>query len=181
VTADQAERLARAFHEAGRRPPFQHLAPEWEAMDDGHRERQTRTAQRVLDAGEVAVLDASGEAEAEAARLRAENAELRRDGQVLAGYILGWSQEQRAMFPTPDARIAAADICAHRIRALDAEAPAVISDPQPWCPNGWAATESSPSCNYTGGHYCVRPPDHEGRCRCDCGATTSRKAPEAQP
>ena len=35
----------------------------------------------------------------------------------------------------------------------------MISDPQPWCPNGWAATESSPSCNYTGGHYCVRLPD----------------------
>lgn len=62
---------------------------------------------------------ALGNCEAELDRLRAENAALRRDGAVVAGYILGWTPEQRAMFPSSEARIAAADICAHRLREAD--------------------------------------------------------------
>ncbi len=54
----------------------------------------------------------------------------------------------------------------------------ITIDKTPRCSNGWRGKDGR-SCNYTGGHFCERtPPNHEGRCRCECGATSTRR--EAQ-
>jgi len=43
----------------------------------------------------------------------------------------------------------------------------------PWCLNGWdGCTES-----YTGGHYCEKNYQHNGRCICLCEATTTITPP----
>lgn len=52
------------------------------------------------------------------------------------------------------------------------------------CLNGWSGTSKKPSCNYTGGHFCDLLVNHAGRCRCACGATTTRnrwKEAEGKP
>ena len=50
----------------------------------------------------------------------------------------------------------------------------ITTDPGPHCYNGWSGTPESPSCNYTGGHFCDLPLDHKPPCRCHCGATCKR-------
>jgi hypothetical protein len=51
-------------------------------------------------------------------------------------------------------------------------------DKRPHCYNGWAGTKESPACNYTGGHFCDLLADHQGDCKCTCGATTNIKPPD---
>lgn len=53
----------------------------------------------------------------------------------------------------------------------------VKTDTREYCQNGWA-DPTRHSCNYTAGHYCVLPRDHDGCCRCDCGATSMTVPPE---
>lgn len=51
----------------------------------------------------------------------------------------------------------------------------VVVPPSGHCPAGWAATTED-ACNYTGGHYCVRPRGHDSKQhRCACGVTTTRQ------
>jgi hypothetical protein len=47
----------------------------------------------------------------------------------------------------------------------------IVLDWRPYCLNGWGPG----GCIYTGGHYCDRLAGHAGRCRCVCGATTTRR------
>lgn len=44
------------------------------------------------------------------------------------------------------------------------------------CPMGWKSRDPH---DYTGGCYCVREKGHEGRCKCDCGATHTRPPDDA--
>ena len=50
-------------------------------------------------------------------------------------------------------------------------------DNRPHCRNGWKGTRKRPACNYTGGHFCCFLQGHGGRCKCSCGAETTRKPP----
>lgn len=46
------------------------------------------------------------------------------------------------------------------------------------CANGWTATEKWASCNYTGGHFCIKGFGHVGPCKCSCGSTSRTKPPK---
>lgn len=50
----------------------------------------------------------------------------------------------------------------------------VVLDNETLCLNGWDGSHKSPSCNYTGGHFCDLKRHHEPPCRCACGATSMR-------
>lgn len=53
----------------------------------------------------------------------------------------------------------------------------VVVDSSLYCMNGWAGSVFGRrrSCSYTGGHSCDRLVNHQGRCRCACGATSTVK------
>lgn len=49
-------------------------------------------------------------------------------------------------------------------------------EPGTYCLNGWK-TPKGKAHTYTGGCYCDRENGHKGRCRCDCGSTSTTTPP----